>query len=696
VTSPAPIEDPFVREMNGLEIQSETANATYRLLHRVGEGGMGVAFYALRIAPDGECPVVVKILRPEFVRQWGDTAKLIVQKEAVALGRLNERVPSTPFVVRFIDTGALSHRDALGAVDLPYIVVEYVHGGRDGTTLTERVRHCVKRKGVAFDAVRVGRLIEALGQGLVAVHDVGVIHRDLKPDNVLCCGHGEEEIFKIADFGVARPAGVAATFGGFVVGTMGYAAPELATLDQTVIGSWSDVFSLAAVIYFALTGELYFDVTTPGEAIVAATDPKRPSIRDMKALSPDLRVDEHACRAIDFALACATSAKTEVRPNRADALATMILPWLRSVAPRSSISVPVTHGLSDYDDATAIVDWRWTVLRQPGALGGVVRDVAWDSDGRCMAATTQGLAYWNGATWREVDHTGLPNPEAIRFVQRAGPGQWLVGGDEATFATYTSDGVRDVRRFEGWDVRFELLSGDIDDLAVLVGKGTGEPPTLCALSNRRWLKPLPLSGVANLMSMVRLEDSRWLLVGRDHDGLGFVGVYSPLDWAVETVQSLADRDPVSSSEGPRSIRGQPVRAFLACAAQWERSVGIATGTGGAVVWVRDGEVSYECIPGGPDLAAAAVDEAGRGWAASAGTIWSHTLTHGSSGTRKASGRWEAIWRDPGWKAPFVALFVEPGVLIGMTADGGIIEGRALPVDSQAGYNGLVPTVIESG
>jgi hypothetical protein len=69
----------------GSELASETtAKCVYRILSRVGEGAMGVAFYAMRIAPEGECGVVVKILRPWFVQQWGKTAELIVQKEAVA------------------------------------------------------------------------------------------------------------------------------------------------------------------------------------------------------------------------------------------------------------------------------------------------------------------------------------------------------------------------------------------------------------------------------------------------------------------------------------------------------------------------------------------------------------------------------------------------------------------------------------
>src|SRR5690606_4025774 len=109
---------------------------------------------------------------------------------------------------------------------VPWIALEYVHGGSEGTTLSQRVLHAIRHTSHAFDPHRAASLVEALGGGLCAVHEVGVIHRDIKPDNVLCCGFGDEEIFKIADFGVARPAGLTATFGGLVVGTLGYAAPE--------------------------------------------------------------------------------------------------------------------------------------------------------------------------------------------------------------------------------------------------------------------------------------------------------------------------------------------------------------------------------------------------------------------------------------------------------------------------------------
>src|SRR5687768_14631604 len=93
---PAP-GDEDLEVLIGSELPSDTtAKCVYRILSRVGEGAMGIAFYAMRISAEGECGVVVKILRPWFVQQWGKTAELIVQKEAVALGRLNERVRPPP------------------------------------------------------------------------------------------------------------------------------------------------------------------------------------------------------------------------------------------------------------------------------------------------------------------------------------------------------------------------------------------------------------------------------------------------------------------------------------------------------------------------------------------------------------------------------------------------------------------------
>src|SRR6185436_223484 len=107
---------------------------------------------------------------------------------------------------------------------LPWIALEYVHGGLEGTTLEERVRFSVRQAGTAFEGERAAHALRCLVKGIEAVHAVGVLHRDLGPSNVLCCGFGEAEVHKISDFGLARLDQLE-TFGPVVLGTPGYSAP---------------------------------------------------------------------------------------------------------------------------------------------------------------------------------------------------------------------------------------------------------------------------------------------------------------------------------------------------------------------------------------------------------------------------------------------------------------------------------------
>ena len=116
-----------------------------------------------------------------------------------------------------------------------------MHGGVEGTTLEDRVTGSIERTGVAFDAARAAHALKCLAAGLTAIHGVGVVHRDLTPGNVLCCGFGEAEILKISDFGIARPQGLTATFGGIPVGTLGYAAPEQCLPDSKGTGPFTGI-----------------------------------------------------------------------------------------------------------------------------------------------------------------------------------------------------------------------------------------------------------------------------------------------------------------------------------------------------------------------------------------------------------------------------------------------------------------------
>ncbi|HXK19970.1 MAG TPA: hypothetical protein VNG33_19300, partial [Polyangiaceae bacterium] len=107
MNSAGEIADPFIGLTIGSAMQPEVK---LRIERRLGEGGTAVAYFATRFGPDGVSPVVVKIILPKVIAQAGDTARMIVQKEAVALGRLNERVPQSPFVVRLLDVGELDYK----------------------------------------------------------------------------------------------------------------------------------------------------------------------------------------------------------------------------------------------------------------------------------------------------------------------------------------------------------------------------------------------------------------------------------------------------------------------------------------------------------------------------------------------------------------------------------------------------------
>ncbi|WP_214104634.1 serine/threonine-protein kinase [Acrocarpospora catenulata] len=193
----------------------------YRLLSPLGSGGFGEVHLAL----DGEGrTVAVKVLHPH------------VAGDASALARLAREVETMrrvrgPHVAEVLDA-------ALNA-DRPYLVTRYVQGRALSAVVAEGPLR-------GDDLVRLAR---GLAEALVAVHRAGVVHRDLKPGNVILAD-GEPHVI---DFGVAYALDSAAvTASGAVVGTPGYLAPEV--LEGREAGSAADVFAWAATVAFAATG----------------------------------------------------------------------------------------------------------------------------------------------------------------------------------------------------------------------------------------------------------------------------------------------------------------------------------------------------------------------------------------------------------------------------------------------------------
>jgi hypothetical protein len=281
-----------------------------------------------------------------------------------------------------------------------------------------------------------------------------------------------------------------------------------------------------------------------------------------------------------------------------------------------------------------------------------VLSVAWNASGHCLAATTRGLAYWNGTTWSDAPMDGLPVPQGIRFVRRMGPASWLIGSEQASLAEYSRDGARELFRGPDPNMSFTDATPDLDDIAVVVGSRPGSPPCLYALVGKRWLKPLVVSEATAINSIARVDDEEWMVVGRGADGRAFAGRYWPLRWEIERVTTPSGR------------------ALLGSAGRAERSKSAAVGSQGLVVHVERGQAYASIIPGEPDLAAISIDTLGSEWAAGRGHVW----------VRRARGNWDCVWRHAAWQPPFISIMAEVGAVVALTVDGAVLECRASPFD----------------
>ena len=236
---------------------------TYRIDEKIGEGGFGAVFRGLHLGL--QRPVAIKVLRPNPA---ADMAEQIARfrAEGVAACRVAHRN-----AVEVLDFGVSSE-------GIAYLVMELLSGRSIGTILRDTHK---------LPLSRCRDIGAAVCDALSAAHSAGIVHRDIKPDNVFLHSNDDGEVVKVVDFGIAKlldvkPEDIAeATQLGAVIGTPPYMAPE--RLMGKTYDARSDIYSVGVLLYLMMCGELPFAAANAslGEMVKLHLTQKPREVREM-------------------------------------------------------------------------------------------------------------------------------------------------------------------------------------------------------------------------------------------------------------------------------------------------------------------------------------------------------------------------------------------------------------------------------
>jgi serine/threonine-protein kinase len=294
----------------------------YKLKKRIGSGAMGDVWLAHHAALRRD--VAVKILRTDVKSSVGAISRF--EREVRATSELVH-----PNTVRVFDYGATED-------GLWYYAMELLAG--------ETLAALVEREG-PLPPARAIHLASQAARALGEAHARGIVHRDVKPENLFVTSlGGEDDFIKVLDFGVARffrgTAEATATATGWLVGTPAYISPEAALSKPT--DARTDVYALGAVLYFILTGKPPFDAAGAGSVVIAHVHerPELPSKKLGRPLPADLEAIVMRCLEKDPAARFSTASDVAA----ALALCADAGKWQRAMVVHRSIRPPPASVIS--------------------------------------------------------------------------------------------------------------------------------------------------------------------------------------------------------------------------------------------------------------------------------------------------------------------------------------------------------------
>jgi eukaryotic-like serine/threonine-protein kinase len=233
----------------------------YKLIEKLGRGSMGTVYKARQLGLDRV--VAIKVLSKHLAENAGFVRRFL--KEARVVGRLNH-----PNIVQGFDAGE--------AGGVYYFAMEFCDGP---TVLT------LLKRGGAMDEKRALKLVTQVAHALDHAHDQGLVHRDVKPDNIMIVEGG---VAKLCDLGLAKDVSIesGSSADGSTVGTPNYISPEQARGDA-VVDIRSDIYSLGATFYHLLVGSPPFDGPNPAVIMVKhLNEPPTPPKKRRPEISPAL------------------------------------------------------------------------------------------------------------------------------------------------------------------------------------------------------------------------------------------------------------------------------------------------------------------------------------------------------------------------------------------------------------------------
>ncbi|MGK0521746.1 MAG: serine/threonine protein kinase/formylglycine-generating enzyme required for sulfatase activity [Planctomycetota bacterium] len=283
-------EDVVLRSKPIAPLQPGTRIGPYKLLEKVGEGGMGEVYAAEQLEP------VVRRVALKVIKLGMDSREIVARFEAArqALARMTHANVAQVYDGGTTDSGS------------PYFVMEYV-GGEPITEFCDRRKLSTRQRIELFLGVC---------EGVQHAHQKGIIHRDLKPSNLLVLLQDDRPVPKVIDFGVARATSgrlgdqTLYTAVGQIVGTLDYMSPEQADPTGVEVDTRSDVYSLGVVLYELISGLL------PFEHKLSATSPLselQRVIREQAPPTPSTRLKRGTGTATTIAPRHATDERSLVR-----------------------------------------------------------------------------------------------------------------------------------------------------------------------------------------------------------------------------------------------------------------------------------------------------------------------------------------------------------------------------------------------